>query len=554
MDSMGNKCAICLSQTKRGVGNALFIGECSHTFHFACILSNLRHGNLVCPICRAQWTQLKSVTSLPLPERHGNADSNFTGRSGCVQLRTIPEFPAIPRSEGRNDFAVLLHLRAPSISAVNREQPELQNRTSPVDLVAVLDVSRSMAGSKLDLLKKAMRFVIRNFGPRDRLSIIVFSKTARRLFSLRTMMGEGLQQAFAAVDLLRAERGTNIGSGLRMGIKELDERRQRNPVSSIILLSDGLDNYCNVGEDYGHLLPESIREGNAAIPIHTFGFGRDHDPAALHTIAEASAGTFSFVENTNAIKEAFAQCIGGLLSVVIQDLKINIRCADLGVEIASIEAGSYRNKVEDCRRRAEVNIGELYAEEDRNVVVLLRLPAVGNGNCSESNILEVSCTHKVAMSGETIQTVGNRLCIRRPERVSSEEQVVDVEVDRQKKRLRVSNAIGEATDSADNGDIAGAQQTLKNAISAVLASASDGAQEEYLRELVEELIELQQRMRNMHAYRETGRAYSMSLLSSHTQQRASTASSVTQEDGSVPRRRYRTGSMNDMVIRSLTEN
>ncbi|KAJ0850696.1 putative chromatin regulator PHD family [Helianthus annuus] len=46
-------CAICLTAMKPTDGHAIFTAECSHAFHFHCIASNVKHGNRVCPICRA---------------------------------------------------------------------------------------------------------------------------------------------------------------------------------------------------------------------------------------------------------------------------------------------------------------------------------------------------------------------------------------------------------------------------------------------------------------------------------------------------------------------
>ncbi|XP_031266881.1 E3 ubiquitin-protein ligase WAV3-like [Pistacia vera] len=57
-----NLCAICLEalsySTGSSPGQAIFTAQCSHAFHFACISSNVRHGSVTCPICRAHWTQL----------------------------------------------------------------------------------------------------------------------------------------------------------------------------------------------------------------------------------------------------------------------------------------------------------------------------------------------------------------------------------------------------------------------------------------------------------------------------------------------------------------
>ncbi|KAK1646139.1 hypothetical protein QYE76_063944 [Lolium multiflorum] len=71
-----------------------------------------------------------------------------------------------------------------------------------VDLVTVLDVSGSMAETKLALLKRAVGFVIQHLGPYDRLSVIAFFPTALRLFRLRQMSHSGRQQALQAVNSL----------------------------------------------------------------------------------------------------------------------------------------------------------------------------------------------------------------------------------------------------------------------------------------------------------------------------------------------------------------
>ncbi|KAI5070809.1 hypothetical protein GOP47_0015152 [Adiantum capillus-veneris] len=55
-----------------------------------------------------------------------------------------------------------------------------------------------------------------------------------------------------------------------------------------------------------------------------FGFGANHDAAIMHAICEVSGGTFSFIQAKERVQDAFAQCIGGLLSVVAQDVELNV--------------------------------------------------------------------------------------------------------------------------------------------------------------------------------------------------------------------------------------
>ena len=83
-----------------------------------------------------------------------------------------------------------------------------------------------------------MGFVIDNLGPHDHLSVVSFSNGAHRVTRLLQMSDAGKGLAMSAVVSLIARGGTNIAEGLRKAGKVLDDRRHRNPVSSIICLSD----------------------------------------------------------------------------------------------------------------------------------------------------------------------------------------------------------------------------------------------------------------------------------------------------------------------------
>ncbi|EFJ25677.1 hypothetical protein SELMODRAFT_99409 [Selaginella moellendorffii] len=64
-----------------------------------------------------------------------------------------------------------------------------------------------------------------------------------------------------------------------------------------------------------------LENGSERVPVHTFGFGSDHDPEAMLSIAEATGGSFCYVQEEFAVQHAFAQFIGGLLSVVAQEVE-----------------------------------------------------------------------------------------------------------------------------------------------------------------------------------------------------------------------------------------
>ncbi|KAJ4915152.1 Zinc finger (C3HC4-type RING finger) family protein [Raphanus sativus] len=264
--SSKNECAICLDEIKKGDGKAIFTAECSHSFHFDCITANVTQGNRICPLCRTQWTQVPSSfldnsrppsrfhipVPVPVPAQMGFEDDELLPQGEAqiqsdnnqqdappLEVKLLPQVSAVAKQVALDDFAVLVHLKAGVVMSDVDETPS----RAPLDLVAVLDVSSSMDGPKMELLKNAVCFVIQNLGETDRLSVVSFSSTARRLFPLRLMSEAGKQAAIQAVNSLVANGCTNIAEGLEIGARVIAERRWRNPVPVMMLLSDGQDNF-----------------------------------------------------------------------------------------------------------------------------------------------------------------------------------------------------------------------------------------------------------------------------------------------------------------------
>lgn len=619
---------------KSGQGQAIFSAECSHSFHFSCIANSVEHGNYLCPICRSKWKEIpwqlpranadsnhnaagraqvspyqgpveghpakynSAALQQPTPLCHElscdsndepllvvNTDSTSCAPSNNLSVKAFTEFPAVAASEPVLDFAVLVRMRAPSLL-----DDACQVERASIDLVTVLDVSGSMAGSKLFLLKRAVCFVIENLGPADRLSIVSFSQSAHRIFPLRKMTDGGREDARLAVNSLYADGGTDIVMGLKEGAWVLEERRERNPVASIILLSDGKDTYnwdqipshrrqqnqnsadCTQVLEYLKLLPVSLCPNNResqnedpqpTFPVHAFGLGADHDPSVMHAISDASGGTFSFIESVGIMQDAFARCIGGLLSVVARELRLTVASISPGVEIGSIPSGKCASEISDLGLQGVINVGDLYADEEKEFLVHLSVPVCPSGEGEEevkrTSLLNIACSYWDTALKSMVQLEGKRVEIRRPKVLSPEDTTVSLEVDRQRNRLLVVEGIAEAKEMAESGNLLGAQALLTNRIATLLSSASAQSGDALCSWLEAELIETRDRMANKLMYETTGRAYVLSGLSSHSWQRATTRgdsanhSTILSEGGSSSNSGpvgYDTPSMVTMVSKS----
>ncbi|XP_047338049.1 E3 ubiquitin-protein ligase WAV3-like [Impatiens glandulifera] len=468
---------------------------------------------------------------------------------GVIEVKTYPELSAVAKSSSHQNFNILIHMKAPKSSDETTDHN--QNKTStttttdnsragaPLDLVAVLDVSGSMDGSKLALMKQAMGFVIQNLGPSDRLSIVSFSDRSQRICPLRLMNQSGKQFALQSVHNLTILGGTHIAAGLQTGAKVMTDRRYKNPVASIIFLSDGCDTYTvnnqrsnnNMAAGYDQLIPSSIRPGEnrPSVPIHTFGFGSDHDPALMNTVAEATRGTFSFVESVDTIQDAFAQCIGGLLSVVVQELQVKVESDHKDLRLSSIKAGSYKTYIPLDARTGFIEVGDLYAEEERNFLVEIDIPQSSNSD-SIMQVLKISYAYKCPISKQLITRENvEKASIERPEFLIIPPQV-SVEVDRERSRVETAEAIAKAKAEAEEGNLAGAKGTLEECRGRISGTRlrrrgeGDLDEEKVLESLEEELLEIEKKMVNMRVYMKSGRALAMSGLNSHMQQRAATTS------------------------------
>ncbi|CAN6282922.1 unnamed protein product [Urochloa humidicola] len=562
-------------------GQAVFTAECSHEFHSRSVSGSGNAPNAGNPVAR--WRELPSLRSStnrsprqppPPPaasaasaapasqpffrpmeprvfddddpvdrtprsplrdDHHRGASAAEASDGGAVTLTTHCECSALAWDASADDFAVLVHARAPGIagSAVPR---------APLDLVTVLDVSGSMVGTKLALLKQAMGFVIDNLGPRDRLCVVSFSSGACRLMRLARMSGAGKALARRAVESLAAGGGTNIGEALRKAAKVIDERAHRNAVASVVLLSDGQDTYTvprrggrDAAANYDALVPPSFAyggEGRRSAPVHTFGFGTDHDAAAMHTIAEATGGTFSFVEDEAAIQDAFAQCIGGLLSVAVQELRVHVACAHPGVRVAAVRSGSYASRVDADGRAASVDVGELYADEERRFLLLLHVPRASAAD-DATRLVKVACSYRDTATGRGRSVAGEDAVVLRSRGVVPAER--SVEVERERVRVEATEGIAAARAAAERGAHEEAAEILRSRQRSVARSAAARAGDSTCLALSRELREMRARVADRRRYEVSGRAYVLAGLSSHAQQRATSRQMVAGGGGAATR-------------------
>lgn len=66
------------------------------------------------------------------------------------------------------------------------------------------------------------------------------------------------------------------------------------------------------------------RDSNDKFILHTFGYGDDHDPELMRDLAARRSGTFYYIRDLERTAEFFADALGGLGTVALNELRFDL--------------------------------------------------------------------------------------------------------------------------------------------------------------------------------------------------------------------------------------
>ena len=172
----------------------------------------------------------------------------------------------------------------------------------------------------------------------DRLALILFDNNASILFNLDYMKDNTKKDILKKIESIDARGGTNILSGLEKAVeilKQEKEKTKENRVSSIILLSDGCDNYSN-DIQLAESLKKLTKGLNLSFTLNTFGYGYDHDPKIMNKLANIRDGSFFLVEDYKKVAEYFVTVLGGCVSVISKKSVLNVKLVNKKCKLEKI--------------------------------------------------------------------------------------------------------------------------------------------------------------------------------------------------------------------------
>ncbi len=360
--------------------------------------------------------------------------------------------------EQDDEVTVLLELAAP---AEQRDVPR-----APATVQVVLDRSGSMSGERLDAACVALAELVGRLDPADRFGVVAFDDEV----DVVVPAGPVLDKAALRAAVLSISSGgcTNLSGGLLRGLQEA--RRVAGPAgATLLLLSDG---HANAGV----VDPDQLAGVAAAARAHgvttsTVGIGLGYDETLLAAIAGGGQGSHAFAADGDGAGAVVAGEVAGLLSKTIQAASLIVRPRG-SVETVTIWNDLPSQPVENG---VMIELGDLWAGEERKLVLSFAVPALPGLGLAEIASLELRYVTVPAFTEETITLPLTVNVVPGDEAAG---RMRDAKVQTERLFLQAQDAKRRAAEALSRGDSGGAIAAYTAAGAALAAAPAPELREE----------------------------------------------------------------------------
>jgi Ca-activated chloride channel family protein len=228
---------------------------------------------------------------------------------------------------------VLLRIGLQARTVANRDREQ-------VSLTFVIDTSGSMEqGGRLEMVKDAMRILIKGLDRGDRVAIVSFGSDAQVVLGPTAADDDG--PILDAIDRLQPGGSTNLEAGLRLGYELARKTMTENGIDRIVLASDGV---ANVGlTDPASILEAISRDAAAGIELVSVGVGMgNYNDTLLEQLADKGDGFYAYINTTEEARKLFSKDLTSTLQTVALDAKAQV--AFDPESVASYHLVGYENR------------------------------------------------------------------------------------------------------------------------------------------------------------------------------------------------------------------
>ena len=238
---------------------------------------------------------------------------------------------------------------------------ETKQERLPLNLCFILDHSGSMQGKPLSTVKEAAMALVEKLTPNDVISVIAFDHEAKVIVS--PQKASDLTQIKTQIQRLKAEGGTSIDEGLKLGLQEI-AKNKGSRVSQILLLTDGENEH----GDNERCLKLGQLAAECNVTLNTLGFGNHWNQDVLEAIADSANGSLSYIEKPENAVDEFGRLFTRMESVgltnayLLLELSDNVRLAELK-PVAQVYPETIELPLIEEEKQVAVRLGDLMTEK-----------------------------------------------------------------------------------------------------------------------------------------------------------------------------------------------
>ena len=171
----------------------------------------------------------------------------------------------------------------------------------------------------------------------------------------------------ATVAEIQADGGTNMSSGLDLGLDLVERGRADGRVPHVILISDGLANQGDASPE--GLTRRARRAAQGEFMLSTVGVGTDFNEYLMTALADAGTGNYYYVQDPRDLAGVFAREFDAARTTVASGLAVQI---EPGPGVRVVDAAGY--PLEATGDGVVFRPGSLFAGQERRIWVTLAVP------------------------------------------------------------------------------------------------------------------------------------------------------------------------------------
>lgn len=319
-------------------------------------------------------------------------------RDSYLQVQMELDQVMAPAGENIERY-LLVTLRTPA-QVPPGQAAQVRSGRPPLNLAAVLDVSGSMSGEKLQNAKSALREALMRLYDGDVLSLVTFDSEVRCPLE-PTRVDDHIRSVFnSLLQEIRAGSNTALCRGLELGIeKALSEKKQTN---LLLLLSDGL---ANEGETITDKIAQRARDARGkGLVVSTLGVGDDYNEVLMAALADQGGGHFYHVREASEIGAYLTTELGDVANAAAREVELHLTVPG-GVVLMPFSAAY---PVKQDGSRVTLAIGYLPCDTELEIPVTIAVPAQQQGT---KLAFEGDITYE-SPAGNRLKNTLNRVTLR----------------------------------------------------------------------------------------------------------------------------------------------